>query len=101
MQISSIRASPYTPPAAKAASGLTAPPKADTAVADFMAYAKMTPAQKMRAAILGSMGLTEDSLKAMDPKDRSKVEEKIKALIQQKVEQSVEKKTGVAIDLKA
>ena len=101
MQISSIGAGPYTPPTAKAATGLTAPPKVDTAVADFMAYANMTPAQKMRASILGSMGLTEDSLKAMDPKEREKIEAKIKDLIQQKVEQSVEKKTGVVIDLKA
>jgi hypothetical protein len=37
----------------------------------------------------------------MDPKEREKIEAKIKDLIQQKVEQSVEKKTGVVIDLKA
>jgi hypothetical protein len=99
MQITTATASPY---AAPAASGVTsAPKKADTAVQDFMAFAQMTPAQKMRATILGSMGLTEDGLKAMDPKDRAKIEEKIKELIQQKVEQSVEKKTGMAVDIKA
>jgi hypothetical protein len=61
----------------------------------------MTPAQKMRAAILGSMGLTEEQLKAMDPKERQKVEEKIKEIIKQKVEQAVEKKTGAIVDIKA
>jgi hypothetical protein len=102
MQIPSAGGGPYVSPPPPAAGGVTpTKAKADTAVEDFMAYASMTPAQKMRAAILGSMGLTEDSLKAMDPKERAKVEEKIKTLIQQKVEQSVEKKTGVMIDLKA
>jgi hypothetical protein len=72
----------------------------DTAVQDFMAYAKMTPAEKMRASILGSMGFTEDNLKAMDPKDREKVEAKIEEMIRQKVQQSTEKKTGMPIDLK-
>jgi hypothetical protein len=36
----------------------------------------------------------------MDPKERQKIEDKIKALIRQQVEQSVEKKTGVAVDMK-
>jgi hypothetical protein len=102
MQIPSAGASPYVPPTQQASPGMTTvKPKADTAVEDFRAYANMTPAEKMRAAILGSMGLTEDSLKSMDPKERAKVEDEIKKLIQQKVEQSVEKKTGVVIDLKA
>jgi hypothetical protein len=102
MQIPSAGASPYATLSSQASPRATpANSKADTAVQDFMAFAKMTPAEKMRASILGSMGLTEDGLKGMDPKERAKVEEKIKALIQQKVEQSVEKKTGVVIDLKA
>jgi hypothetical protein len=60
----------------------------------------MTPADEMRAWILGSMGLTEDNLKAMDPKDHEKVEAKIEEMIRQNVQHSTEKKTGVAIDLK-
>jgi len=61
----------------------------------------MTPADKMRAAILGSMGYTEDQLRAMDPKERAKIEEKIKELMKQKVEQATEKKTGQIVDVKA
>jgi ABC-type lipoprotein release transport system permease subunit len=102
MQIPAAGASPYASPSPQASTGMTpARTKTDTAVDDFMAYAKMTPAQKMRAAILGSMNLTEDQLKGMDPKERAKVEEKIKEMIQEKVEQSVEKQTGAVIDLKA
>jgi hypothetical protein len=101
MQIPAAGASSYASPAAQASPGLSpAKTKADTTVADFLAFQHMTPAEKMRAMILGSMGLTEDQLKAMDPKERAKVEEKIKALIRQQVEQSVEKKTGLAVDLK-
>jgi hypothetical protein len=99
MQIPSAGANPYVPATAQGSPSVTQS-KADTAVEDFMAYANMTPAQKMRAAILGSMDLTEVQLKAMDPKERAKIEEKIKDLIRKKVEQATEKQTGVAIDLK-
>ena len=101
MQIPAAGPSSYAAPAAQATPGLSpAKTKADTTVADFLAYAHMTPAEKMRAMILGSMGLTEDQLKAMDPQERQKVEDKIKAQIRQQVEQSLEKKTGLAVDLK-
>ena len=81
--------------------GFYAPAKPSAAVQAFMDYEKKTPAEKMRDEILGSMGLTEDQLKAMDPKDRAKVEEKIRELIKQKVEESTEKKTGQIVDVKA
>jgi hypothetical protein len=81
--------------------GFVKPVKPSAAEQAFSDYAKMTPAQKMRAAILGSMGLTEEQLKAMDPKERQKIEDKIRAIIKEKVEQAVEKQTGVAVDIKA
>ena len=67
MQIPATSA--HTPPTQPAAGGLTAAPKkkADAAVQDFLDYAHMTPAQKMRASILKSMGMTEDDLKGMTP----------------------------------
>lgn len=103
MQIPSAGASPYVAPGPQAspASGQLPRSKAESVVDEFRAYAQMTPAEKMRAAILGSMGLSEDDLKAMDPKERAKIEEKIKTMIKQKVEDSTEKQTGVAVDLKA
>ncbi|WP_372781068.1 hypothetical protein [Phenylobacterium sp.] len=103
MQIPSGGASPYVPPTSQTSATMTPVAKktaGETAVDDFRAYAQMTPAEKMRAAILGSLDLTEDKLKAMDPKEREKVEAKIKELIKEKVQEATEKKTGVAIDIK-
>jgi hypothetical protein len=107
MNVAGAGPNPYAPPSAPTAPGVasakpaSAKSGADTAVADFMAYAKMTPAQKMRAMILGGMKLTEKDLAAMDPKERAKIEQKIKDLIQEKVARNVEKKTGVIVDMKA
>jgi len=72
----------------------------NTAEQDFLAYAKMTPGEKMRAAILGSMGLKESDLKAMDPKERQKIEDKIKEIIHEKAKEDLEKK-GALADIKA
>jgi hypothetical protein len=98
---SAVAANPYVSTAKAAGSAASAlVGKADDAVADFMSWAKMTPAQQMRAKILGSMGLKESDLAAMDAKDRAAVEAKIAAQIKQQVQQGVEKKTGVAVDIK-
>lgn len=110
MQISS----PFPlPPAAGAAAPLFvgsaadpgAPAKADSAgdaaVKDFMAYAQMTPAQKLRAAILSQMGLKEEDLAKMDPKERKKVEDKIAAIIKEKIEHGDEDHKGVLVDVVA
>jgi hypothetical protein len=67
----------------------------------FLDYAKKSPAEKMRESILGSLGLTEEKLKAMSAKERAAVEEKIREIMKAKIEQSTEKKTGQMIDVKA
>jgi hypothetical protein len=59
--------------------------KSQAEVADFEAYANMTPAQRMRANILASMGLTEDDVKGMDPKQRAALEQKIEKAIEDAV----------------
>lgn len=68
---------------------------------EFREYAQMTPAEKMRAAALKSLGLTEDDLKAMDPKKRLQVEEQIKELIRQKVEAGGADQKGAIVDVTA
>lgn len=95
--------SPASSPASPPSSGPTAglPTSGDSAVQNFLNLVGSSPAQQMRDQILRSMGLTEKQLDAMSPQDRAKIEEKIKEMIQHKVEQSVEKQTGVVIDLKA
>ncbi len=89
-----------TPPATSGW-GFTPPAKADPTRQAFQDYEKLTPAEKERKAILGSLGLTEEQVDAMSPEDRAKIEAKIREIMRQKVEQSTEKKTGQIIDLKA
>ncbi len=64
-------------------------------------YASKSPAEKMRAAILGKLGLTEEQVAAMDPKERQKVEDQIKQMIKDEVTQQAEEKKGVLVDFKA
>ena len=88
------------PADATSALGMAAAP-AKTAKDDFLDYAKLTPAQKMRTAMLGKMGLTEEQLKAMDPKARQKIEDQLKAQIKAQIENDPEMKQGSFLDVKA
>lgn len=76
--------------------GLTASPNSplgETSAKDeFLKYAAMTPAEKMRAAMLAKLGVTEEELKAMSPEDRKKVEDKLKDMIKQQVENDPDQK---------
>ena len=108
----SFAINPYTPPAG-AAIGSSPPAAPDgsaasrnsgasSAVDDFMKLANETPAQRMRDAILKSMGLSEDDLKSMSPDKRKAVEETIRRRIQEAAEQAAKNgKTGLVADLKA
>ncbi len=71
-------------------------------VDDFESWANMTPAQRMRANILASMGLTEDDLKAMTPQQRKAVEDTIEQRIKEEAEHQAQKgKTGLMADVTA
>ncbi len=59
--------------------------------AELAAYAKMTPAQRMRAAALDSMGLKESDLANMSPAERQKIEEKVAAKIKEKLDAEIQK----------
>jgi TPP-dependent pyruvate/acetoin dehydrogenase alpha subunit len=74
---------------------------AGNAVSEFLDYAKETPAQRMRDAILKSMGLSEDDLKNMSPEKRKAVEETIRQKIKDAAEEAANKgKTGLVADIK-
>jgi hypothetical protein len=92
MSISSIgSSSAYSPYAGVSAS--TASPVGELSAKDeFLKFQAMTPAQKMRAMMLAKLGLTEDDVKAMSPEDRKKVEDKLKDMIKQQVQNDPEKK---------
>ena len=90
------------PKATDAASGdgLTSGPE-KSAKDEFMDYAKLTPAQKMRAAMLAKMGVTEEQLKAMSPEERQKIEDQIKKQIKEQVQNDPNMKKGSLLDVKA
>lgn len=52
-------------------------------IAEFLTFADMTPADKIRARLLGEMDLTEEKLAALPPEERAAIEEKIKEAIKQ------------------
>jgi hypothetical protein len=111
MQISSplpgsAAAGPYPKMFAGSAADPSAPAKAatladDPAVKELNDYANMTPAQKLRAAILGKMNMTEADLAKMDPKERKKIEDKIAQTIKQQIEHGDINHKGVLIDVMA
>ena len=82
--------------------GMTAVPT-KTAKDEFLDYAKMTPAQKMRASMLAKLGVTEEQLKAMAPKERQKIEDRIKEMVKEQVMGGDKDKAqkGALVDLKA
>ncbi|UCJ14892.1 hypothetical protein K5Q02_13515 [Pseudomonas sp. MM211] len=52
-------------------------PAADSALAQFMAYMDMSPAEKMRDKILKEIGMTEDELESLPPEQRAAAEKEI------------------------
>lgn len=103
MSISSIGSSAY----AGAYSGLTASTTSSvgetSAKDEFLKFQAMTPAQKMRAMMLAKLGVTEEQLKAMSPEERAKIEQKMKDMIKQQVQNDPDKKdkTGQIADVMA
>jgi hypothetical protein len=75
------------------------PAESQSAEQKFLDYAKMSPAERMHAAMLGQLGLTEDQFKAMDPAAQREVEQKIQQMIQQQAERGNDKRTGLIADM--
>lgn len=98
--LSKVNALTATKPTESSSDPLAAAP-AKSAKDEFLDYAKMTPAQKMRAAMLGKLNVTEEQLKAMTPEERKKIEDKIKDMIKQQVENDPKMKTGSILDVSA
>ncbi|WP_036265831.1 hypothetical protein [Methylobacterium sp. 10] len=68
---------------------------------DFLKYAKMTPAERIREQILKTMGLTEEALAAMPQKELEKINQAIKEKIEELVKQGRETIVGAFADIKA
>lgn len=103
MSISAIgSSSAYSPYGGVSAS--TSSPIGETSAKDeFLKFQAMTPAQKMRAMMLAKLGVTEEQLKAMSPEERKKVEDKLKDMIKQQVQNDPDKKgqKGLVADILA
>ena len=92
---------PTTSPASatpKPGSLTAKPAETKTAEQKFLEYARMTPAERMHAAMLAQLGITEDQFKAMDPAARQKIEDKIRDMIRQQASSSGDKRTGLIAD---
>lgn len=100
MSISGI-GSTYTPPVggAQGTGQQSAKVKGQSAEDEFLSYMEKTPAERMREAILGSMGMTEEQLAGMEAAERDKIEQKIRETIRAKVEEDTEKRTGMILDM--
>ena len=74
-----------------------------TAKDEFLKFQSKSPAEKMRAMILAKLGVTEEQVKAMSTEDRKKIEDKIKDMIKQQVQNDIGKKgqTGLVADILA
>ncbi|MDR7037588.1 hypothetical protein J2X36_002335 [Methylobacterium sp. BE186] len=72
------------------------------AVESFRELMKMTPAERMRAALLGKMGLTEESLRNLGAEERRKIEDTIKARIKDSLTGTLETPArGLFTDIRA
>jgi hypothetical protein len=75
--------------------GSTVPVKDPTET--FLEFASKSPAEKMRAMVLGKMGLTEEDLRNLSAEDRAALEAKIQIRIEAKVKQEIDKKSGFGL----
>lgn len=64
----------------------------------FLDYAKMTPAEKMHAAMLSQLGISEEEFQAMDSAAQQKIEDKIREMIKQQAEKTNDTRTGLITD---
>ena len=70
-----------------------------TAEAEFLEFAKKTPAEHMHDAMLKKLGLTQEEFDKMDPEAQRAVTEKINEEIKKQVEASGTKRTGMIADI--
>jgi hypothetical protein len=87
--------------ALKSSSLAAKPPEIKTPEEKFLEYAKMTPAERMHAAMLAQLGITEDEFKAMDSAAQQEVRDKIRDMIRQQAENGGDKRAGLVTDKSA
>ena len=74
--------------------GQTEDTDGDAAKQEFLDFMAMDPQARMRAQMLGGMGLTEEQLAAMPADERQKIEDRIHEMIAAKVQEDTEEKVA-------
>lgn len=88
------------PIAATSSGGLSAAGETRKSARDeFLEFAQMTPAERMRAAMLQRLGLKEEDLEGMSADARKAVEEQLKAMIKEQVENDPDQRPGRIADV--
>lgn len=64
------------------------------AVVDFLEFMNKEPAELLREMFLEKLNHTEESLEAMPPEERKRIEDKIQAMIEEHMEEKVTKAAG-------
>jgi hypothetical protein len=97
---------PQTAGSSASASGTTSASSSGTTsqgnsvVQDFLDYAKMSPAERMRENILKSLGLTEQQFEKLSPAQQQAVNQKIQQIMLQQMQQNAGK-TGQLVNVSA
>jgi hypothetical protein len=79
---------PQNTGSAASASASKTTSQGNSVVQDFLDYAKMTPAERMREEILKSLGLTEQQFKQLSPAQQQAVNQKIQQIMLQQLQQN-------------
>jgi hypothetical protein len=88
---------------ASSAAGVSAsgtPSQDNSVVQDFLNYAKMSPAERMREEILKSLGMTEQQFEKLSPTQQQAVNQKIQQIMLQQLQQNAGK-TGQLVNVSA
>ena len=91
---------PQTAGSSASASASGATSQANSVVQDFLDYAKMSPAERMRENILKSLGMTEQQFEKLSPAQQQAVNQKIQQIMLQQIQQNAGK-TGQLVNVSA
>ena len=89
---------PQTAGSSASASGAAS--QGNSVVQDFLDYAKMSPAERMRENILKSLGMTEQQFEKLSPAQQQAVNQKIQQIMLQQLQQN-SSKTGQLVNVSA
>jgi hypothetical protein len=100
--LTGVGAGGYVPPkwVAPTQSAQQEPASRSKVEKEFLDFARMTPAEKIRYSYLKAHGLTEEGLQGMDPDERARIEEKIRKEIEEALKKGGEKRPGLLADIR-